>query len=74
VPPGAVEAFMERYRKQAAAEARAAGPPPLSPESSSETVLDVAVQCTFPASDPISIDVAFHAARRRERARKQDTQ
>jgi hypothetical protein len=32
----------------------------------SEALLDVAVELTFPASDPISIDHAFHAARERE--------
>jgi hypothetical protein len=32
----------------------------------SEAVLDAAVECTFPASDPISVDHAFHAARERE--------
>jgi hypothetical protein len=57
---------MEHYRRLAAAARRNADPPPLSPESSSETVLDVAVQYTFPASDPISIDVAYRAAQRRE--------
>jgi hypothetical protein len=59
---------MERYRRLAAS--RAAGPPSLSPESSSETVLDVAVQYTFPASDPISIDVAYRAAQKRESANR----
>jgi hypothetical protein len=33
----------------------------------SEALLDAAVECTFPASDPISVDHAFSAARERER-------
>jgi gluconokinase len=33
---------------------------------SSEAILDAAVECTFPASDPIAIDHAFRAARQRE--------
>jgi hypothetical protein len=61
---------MDRYRRQAHAESSTGSPQPLSTESSSEAVLDVAVQCTFPASDPISIDVVFHAARKRELARR----
>ena len=32
----------------------------------SEALLDAAIECTFPASDPIAIDAAFEAARRRE--------
>jgi hypothetical protein len=32
----------------------------------SEALLDAAVEYTFPASDPISIDHAFSTARRRE--------
>jgi hypothetical protein len=64
---------MERYRRQALAESKAVWPPPPSPESSSEAVLDAAVQCTFPASDPISIDVAFNAARERELARRKQS-
>jgi hypothetical protein len=32
----------------------------------SEAILDAAVEYTFPASDPISIDSAYHAARARE--------
>ena len=32
----------------------------------SEALLDAAVEYTFPASDPISIDHAFRAARERE--------
>jgi hypothetical protein len=33
----------------------------------SEALLDAAVEYTFPASDPISIDHAFSTARRREK-------
>ena len=33
----------------------------------SEALLDAAVEYTFPASDPISIDHAFHSAREREK-------
>ncbi len=36
---------------------------------SSESVLDLAVEYKFPASDPLSIDVAFEATRKRERAK-----
>jgi len=61
---------MERYRRLAAAAEKTAGPPPLTAESSSEAVLDVAVQYTFPASDPISIDVAYRAAQARESANR----
>jgi hypothetical protein len=66
---------MERYRRRALAEERskADGPPPLSTESSPEAVLDAAVLCTFPASDPISIDVAYSAATERELARRKRT-
>jgi len=32
----------------------------------SEELLDAAVENTFPASDPISVDHAFNAARKRE--------
>jgi hypothetical protein len=32
----------------------------------SEALLDAAVESTFPASDPISVDHAFNAARERE--------
>jgi hypothetical protein len=38
------------------------------PVPASEAVLDGAVESTFPASDPISVDHAFYAARERERA------
>jgi len=34
----------------------------------SEELLDAAVEYTFPASDPISVDHAFRAAREREKA------
>ena len=60
---------MERYRKMAR-EVQKPDSPILSAESSAEEVLDTAVQCTFPASDPISIEVAFKAARQRELSRK----
>ena len=33
---------------------------------SSEALLDVAVECTFPASDPIAIQSAFDRAKKRE--------
>jgi hypothetical protein len=33
----------------------------------SEALLDAAVEFTFPASDPISVDHAFHAAREEEK-------
>ena len=33
---------------------------------SSEAILDAAVEYTFPASDPISVDHAFRAAQKRE--------
>ena len=36
------------------------------PVLSSEAILDAAVEYTFPASDPISVDSAFQAARARE--------
>lgn len=39
--------------------------PPGSPLSS-EALLDVAVECTFPASDPIAIQSAFDRAKKRE--------
>jgi hypothetical protein len=38
--------------------------------SSSEAILDAAVELTFPASDPISIDDAFHAARERDQGHR----
>ena len=34
---------------------------------SSERILDAAIECTFPASDPIAIQGAFDAACKRER-------
>lgn len=34
--------------------------------SESERILDAAIECTFPASDPISVQSAFEAACRRE--------
>ena len=37
---------------------------PLGSEPSYDDVLDVAVQYTFPASDPIAIEVAYHKRRR----------
>jgi hypothetical protein len=33
---------------------------------SAETILDLALEYTFPASDPIAVDVAFDAARKRQ--------
>ena len=33
----------------------------------SEAILDVAIECTFPASDPIAVQNAFEAACDRER-------
>lgn len=36
---------------------------PLGPDPSYDDVLDVAVQYTFPASDPIAVQAAPHAAR-----------
>lgn len=33
----------------------------------SEEILDAAIECTFPASDPIAIQSAFEAACERER-------
>ena len=36
---------------------------------SCEILLDFAVESTFPASDPISVDVGFQAKRLRDRAR-----
>lgn len=39
----------------------------------SEALLDAAVECTFPASDPIAVDHAFKAASEREsRARGEE--
>jgi hypothetical protein len=37
--------------------------------ASAETLLDAALEYTFPASDPIAVEVAFTARRRHERAR-----
>jgi hypothetical protein len=34
--------------------------------TSPDAILDVAVEYTFPASDPIAVEVAFAAAQRRE--------
>jgi hypothetical protein len=42
--------------------------PELGPAPSPEELLDAAVEFTFPASDPIAIDNAYEAARRREAA------
>lgn len=33
----------------------------------SERILDAAIECTFPASDPIAVQSAFEAACERER-------
>jgi hypothetical protein len=44
-------------------------PPDLGPRPSPERVLDVAIEYTFPASDPIAIENAYEAARRREERR-----
>jgi hypothetical protein len=41
-------------------------PEPLGPTPSPEQVLDVAVELTFPASDPIAIEHSFQSACRRE--------
>jgi len=38
-----------------------------TPIPRSEAILDAAVEYTFPASDPISIDHAFSTARKREK-------
>jgi hypothetical protein len=35
-------------------------------QPSSESILDAAIECTFPASDPIAIQSAFAAACERE--------
>ena len=35
---------------------------------SCESLLDFAVESTFPASDPISVDVGFRSKQRRDRA------
>ena len=43
--------------------------PLLAADATAEEVLDVAVQYTFPASDPISIEHAYNAARRKENGR-----
>jgi hypothetical protein len=40
--------------------------PPLGPAPSTDELLDAAVEYTFPASDPISVDHAFREAKRRE--------
>ena len=39
---------------------------------SSERILDAAIECTFPASDPIAVQSAFAAACERERERDAD--
>jgi hypothetical protein len=49
-----------RERAALAAERLATAP------SDSESLLDAAVEYTFPASDPIAVETAFKAARRRE--------
>jgi hypothetical protein len=36
--------------------------------SAAERLLDQAIEFTFPASDPISVEYAFRSARRRDRA------
>jgi hypothetical protein len=36
--------------------------------SSAERILDRAIELTFPASDPISVEHAFRAARKRDQA------
>ena len=38
----------------------------------SEALLDAAVECTFPASDPIAVDHAFKAASERENRARDD--
>lgn len=44
-------------------------PPPLGPDPDPEEVLDVAIEYTFPASDPISVAGSFqHARERKEKA------
>jgi hypothetical protein len=35
-------------------------------QPSSESILDAAIECTFPASDPIAVQSAFEAACARE--------
>jgi hypothetical protein len=37
------------------------------PASSSEEILDIAIECTFPASDPISVVNAYRSRERDER-------
>jgi hypothetical protein len=39
-----------------------------------ETVLDLGLELTFPASDPIAVQDAFGAARRREQSQQLDQQ
>lgn len=38
----------------------------MDPTLSSERILDAAIECTFPASDPIAIQHAFEVACKRE--------
>jgi hypothetical protein len=44
--------------------------PTLGSNPTSEEVLDVAVECTFPASDPLAIDAAYDSACVREGVRR----
>ena len=43
----------------------------LSPDASPDEVLDVGVQHTFPASDPVAVEDAYESAYERERRRAQ---
>lgn len=44
-------------------------PPDIPPDASPDEILDVAVQYTFPASDPIAIGTSYRKALQREAAR-----
>ena len=44
--------------------------PPLGPEPSYDQVLDVAVEYTFPASDPVSVDSACQSIADRDSERQ----
>lgn len=67
-----VQATKARHKRSTAV--RGEGTAVIKPNriSSAEMVLDAAVEFTFPASDPLSIDHAFRAASRGER-NSQDT-
>ena len=49
------------------ADRRPGDAPVLGSSPSSESLLDAAVEYTFPASDPIAIQNAFERAKKRER-------